>query len=171
MSYWDPHARQNVGSDFWIFENKKHRREHVRLNREEKKAIVKSGVDGEQLHDVSYDINAQTLDVPGATLWLRNIPLKVGTTYERPVFTGAVAFTMKAAVEDKLMIHLKDGDREVFKVRVSTEFAGQLKTKREIVAYLSADALQVPVRVEADFLLGLIQADLVAYEAGRDFHG
>lgn len=166
VSYWDPYARKNIGADFWIDENRKKRREIYKLNHATKKAYVKRG---EPLHEVTYDITAESLDVPGATMWLRNIPLKVGDKYERPVFTGAVSFTMTAAVEEKLKIKTKLGEREVFKVRVSTEFAGQLKQKRDLVAYLSADAYQIPLRVEADLLLGQVEADLVQFEAGRDF--
>jgi hypothetical protein len=169
VAYWDPRAQEHVGSDFWIDENKKKRREHVSMKRADGKAVVKRANQGEPLHDVVYDVNPQALDVATATMWLRNIPLHVGEKYERPVFTGAVAFTMTAEVLEKTKITTKLGEREVFKIAVFTQFAGQLAQKSNLTAYLSADKLQAVVRVEAEFLLGHITADLVSFEAGRDF--
>jgi hypothetical protein len=172
VSYWDPHARYNVGSDFWINENRKKRREHVKLSHDEKKAYVKRGNEEGELKTTTYDITPETLDVAGATFWIRNIPLEVGKSYERHVFTGTVAFKMEATVDERTKITTARGERDVFKVHVSTEFTGQLKQKRDVVAYLSADKLQVIERVEADFILGYIRADLVHFEPGRDFtHG
>ncbi len=170
VAYWDFRAQEHVGSDFWIDENKKKRREHVTMKRPESKALVKRANIGEQLHEVSYDIDPTALDVSSATMWLRNIPLKVGDKYSRPVFTGAVAFIMHAEVLEKVTLDTKPfGQKEAFKLRVSTEFAGQLKQKRDLIAYMSADKLQVVLRMEADFLLGQITADLVSFEPGKDF--
>jgi hypothetical protein len=169
VAFWDPRAQEHIGTDFWIDENKKKRREHVTMKRAEKKALVKRALQGEPLHEVSYDIDPTALDVASATMWLRNIPLKVGDKYERPVFTGAVAFTMTAEVLEKTKITTSLGEREVWKVAVFTQFAGQLAQKSNLTAYLSADKLQAVVRVEAEFILGKITADLVSFEAGRDF--
>ena len=90
VAYWDPRAQEHVGSDFWIDENKKKRREHVYMKRSEKKALVKRANQGEPLHDVWYDVDPMALDVATATMWLRNVPLEIGKKYSRPVFTGAV---------------------------------------------------------------------------------
>lgn len=170
VAYWDPRAQEHVGTDFWIDENKKKRREHVSMKREEKKAVVKRANIGEPLHDVSYDVDPMALDVATATMWLRNFPLKAGDKYERPVFTGAVAFTMTAEVLEKTKITTaKFGEREVWKIAVFTQFAGQLAQKSNLTAYLTADKLQAVMRVEASFILGQITADLVSFEAGRDF--
>jgi hypothetical protein len=103
-------------------------------------------------------------------MWLRNIPLEVGKKYSKPVFTGAVAFTMTAEVLEKTKIQTpKFGEREVYKIAVFTQFAGQLAQKSNLTAYLTADNLQSIMRVEAEFILGQITADLVSFEAGRDF--
>lgn len=169
VAYWDPRAQEHVGSDFWIDENKKKRREHVYMRRAEKRALVKRANQGEPLHDVWYDVDPMALDVATATMWLRNVPLEIGKKYKRPVFTGAVAFDMTAEVLEKTKITTSLGEREVYKIAVFTQFAGQLAQKSNLTAYLSADSLQAVVRVEADFLLGQIQADLVSFEAGRDF--
>src|SRR5205085_2067571 len=61
VAYWDPRAQQHVGSDFWIDENKKKRREHVSMKREESKAVVKRANIGEPLHDVVYDVDPASL--------------------------------------------------------------------------------------------------------------
>jgi hypothetical protein len=170
VAFWDPRAQEHVGTDFWIDENKKKRREHVHMKRSESKALVKRALQGEPLHDTWYDIDPTALDVSCAVMWLRNIPLEVGKKYSRPVFTGAVAFTMSAEVLEKTKLKTeKFGEKEVWKLAVFTEFAGQLAQKRNLTAYLSADSLQAVVRMEAEFILGQINADLVEFEAGRDF--
>lgn len=169
VSFWDPSAQSNVGSDFFIDENKKRRRESVQLQLNEGKATVMRQSEGEAPRRSSYDLDGKSVDMVGAALVLRNTPLQAGGVYERPVFTGAVTFTIRAEVEGKQ--ELKNtalGTREVWRVKVATEFAGQLKTKRAMIVYFTADAAQLPVRVEAEFLLGQMVAELVRYEPGRD---
>ena len=169
VAFWDPRAQEHVGTDFWIDENKKKRREHVYLRRNESKALVKRALQGEPLTDTTYDIDPTALDVSCAVMWLRNIPLELGKTYSRPVFTGAVAFTMSAEVLEKTKVQTKFGEKSAWKVAVFTQFAGQLAQKKNLTAYLAADNLQNILKVEAEFILGQINADLVEFEAGRDF--
>jgi hypothetical protein len=170
IAYWDFRTQHHVGTDFWIDEKKQKRREHVYMKRDEGKATVKYANIGEPLKEKSYDINPDALDVSCAVMWLRNIPLEVGKKYQKPVFTGAVAFDMTADVLEKTKITNKAlGEIEVYKIAVFTQFAGQLAQKSNLTAYFSADSLQRIVRIEAEFLLGHIDADLVSYEAGRDF--
>jgi len=169
VAFWDPRAQEHVGTDFWIDENKKKRREHVYMKRPESKALVKRALPGEPLHDTWYDVDPTALDVSCAVMWLRNIPLEQGKKYSRPVFTGAVAFTMSAEILEKTTVKTKWGEKPAWKVAVFTQFAGQLAQKKNLTAYLAADNLQNILKVEAEFILGQINADLVEFEAGRDF--
>ena len=60
------------------------------------------------------------------------------------------------------------GEHEVYRVRIATEFTGKLAAKRDMFAFLSTDARHLPLRVEADFLLGTIVAELTQYQQGNE---
>ncbi|MBL8952220.1 MAG: DUF3108 domain-containing protein [Myxococcaceae bacterium] len=169
VAFWDPRAQQHVGTDFWIDEKKQKRREHVYMRRGEGKALVKRALQGEPLTEQLYDVDPAALDVSCAVMWLRNVQLEVGKTYSKPVFTGAVAFTMSAEILEKTKVMTKWGEKPAWKVAVFTQFAGQLAQKKNLTAYLATDNLQNLLKVEAEFILGQINADLVEFEAGRDF--
>ncbi|MBX7114637.1 MAG: DUF3108 domain-containing protein [Myxococcaceae bacterium] len=168
ISFWEPRQRRSVGSDFFQDENGKRRRERVRIDATERKAFVTRQREGATA-EVSYDLNDAFADVAGAMLYLRNETLQEGHRVRVPVFTGDNTFVMEAVVEARQTIRTVLGDREVFRLRVSSDFSGKLKTKRDMQVYLTADAAQVPVRVEADFLLGTLRAELSAYSSGRDY--
>ena len=168
ISYWEPRQRRSVGSDFFQDENGKRRRERVRIDAAERKAFVTRQREGATA-EPSYELNDAFADVAGAMLYLRNESLQVGHTVRVPVFTGDNTFVMEAVVEARQSIRTALGTRDVFRLRVSSDFSGKLKTKRDMQVYLTADAAQVPVRVEADFLLGTLRAELSAYSSGRDY--
>jgi hypothetical protein len=44
---------------------------------------------------------------------------------------------------------------------------GKFQSKHDMVAYFTDDALHLPVRIEADFVLGTITAELTGYAPGR----
>lgn len=168
ISYWEPRERRSVGSDFFQDENGKRRRERVRLDATEKKAFVTRQRNG-ATDELTYDIGDTWADVAGAMLALRNQTLSVGHTVRVPVFTGDSLFVMEARVEGRQTLQTRLGERDVFRLRVRSEFSGKLATRRDMQLYLTADAQAVPVRIEADFLLGTIRAELSAYSSGRDY--
>jgi hypothetical protein len=83
------------------------------------------------------------------------------------VFTGSRSFVMRAKVEGQQKLKTPMGEKDVLRVKVQTDFSEKLKTQRDITVYFSADASHLPVRVEADFVLGSIVADLIEYKQGR----
>jgi hypothetical protein len=52
-------------------------------------------------------------------------------------------------------------------VRVETDFSGKFQSKGGMIAYITTDPSHVPVKLEADFLLGKIVAELKDYKQGR----
>ena len=168
VTYWAAtgHPRM-VGSDLFADENRKRRRIRIKVGASGTEASVVKQKEGEKPQEQLHTIPLHAFDVAGATFALRNQDLGVGKTYAYPVFTGAKTFTMRAKVESKQTLQTALGSREVFKIRVQTEFSGKLQSKRDIFAYLSTDAAHVPVRLEAEFVLGTIVADLAEYKQGR----
>jgi hypothetical protein len=74
---------------------------------------------------------------------------------------------MRAKVEAREMMNTELGPREVFKLRVQAEFGGSLTSKRDMFVYLTTDPNHVPVRVEAEFALGTMVAEITDYKPGR----
>lgn len=169
ITYWNPHARRSVGSEFYQDENGKRRRERVRLDAVEKKGFVTRQRGGDTA-ELTFDVGDAVADVAGSMFLLRNEPLRVGHTLKVPVFTGDSLFVMEATVEAREKLATPAlGLREVFRLRVRSQFSGKLATRRDLQVYLTADANAVPVRVDAEFLLGTLRAELSAYSSGRDY--
>lgn len=167
VTYWDAGAGRVTGSDLHSEENHKRRRQRIQLTADGAGAKVIKQKESDPPHETEHALSAGTLDVAGATFALRGQELVVGRSYAYPVFTGSKQFTLRATVEGRERVTTPAGARDVFRLRVQTDFGGKLDAKRDMVAYLSADEHHVPVRVEADFALGTVVAELTDYKPGR----
>lgn len=166
VTYWDDRAQQSLGSDFFVDENKKRRRQRIRLDG--KTALITNQKEGGEEQESSVEVEELALDMAAVTFRVRNEQLAEGAEFELPVFTGRKSFTLRAIVEGTETLSTPLGDKEVFRVRVVTDFSGKLAAKSDIVAFFTTDSRHVPVRVEAEFLFGTVAGDLIAYEPGRD---
>lgn len=167
VSYWDAAGQRVAGSDLHSDENGKRRRQRIKMTPEGKGAQVIKQKDSDAPRESTHELVAGTLDMTGATFALRNQELVVGREYVYPVFTGSRLFTMRATVEAREVVNTGMGKKEAFRVRVHTEFGGKLDAQRDMTAYLAADPSHVPVRIEADFALGTVVAEITDYKAGR----
>jgi hypothetical protein len=167
VTYWDMSGGRSVGHELYADEGRKKRRQRVQLDHHGKVAKVMKQKEGEGPSERTYEIEPGTSDVAAATFMLRNQPLAVGRTFDLPVFTGAKSFVMKAHVEGVETLETSIGNREVFKIRVQTAFGGKFESKRDMYAFVTTDATHIPVRIEAEFLLGKLVAELTEYKAGR----
>ncbi len=166
VTYWDDAKQRTVGSDMFIDENRRKRRQRIRL--EGSVATVTRQAEGQGETEEQLDVPAATLDMAAATFALRNKPLAVGEEYRFPVFTGRRCFELAATVEGLATVATPLGDREVVRVKVTTQFSGKLTAKRDLVAYFTTDARHVPVRVEAELVLGSVLGELTVYEPGHE---
>jgi Protein of unknown function (DUF3108) len=167
VSYWDFSAQRVLGSDMHEDQNNKRRRVRVKLSEDGKSAHVVKQKEGEAPRESTHELAEGTLDVAGATFALRNRVLEVGREYAYPVFTGSKSFLMKAKVEARETLDTKLGKQDVYRLRVHTEFSGNLASKRDMVAWFTADARHLPVRIEAEFVLGSLVAELTEYQQGK----
>jgi hypothetical protein len=167
VSYWDAGARRVTGSDLHSEENRKRRRQRIQLSADGTGATVVKQKESDPPRESEHTLPEGTMDVAGATFALRGQELAVGRSYAYPVFTGSKQFTMRATVEGREKVTTPAGAHDAFKVRVHTEFDGKLTSNRDMVAYLSADEHHVPLRIEADFALGTVVAELTDYKPGR----
>jgi hypothetical protein len=167
VTYWDSVEARSIGSDLFADENRKRRRQRIKLDHTGKVATVVKQREGEEEVEDSYDIDTGALDIAAATFAIRNKPLAVGGAFDFPIFTGKKNFTLKATVESREMLLSPTGEKEVFKVRVQTEFVGKFAANRDMFIYLSTDDAHVPVKIEADFAIGSLVAELIDYKKGK----
>jgi hypothetical protein len=167
VSYWEPVTRRTLGSELFAEENRKRRRQRIKLDHAGNKAYVEKQKEGEAQEEATFDVETGTSDMATATFMLRNFNLQVGKSYEQPVFTGARTFILRGTVEGVETLKVHGQETEVFKVRVQTSFTGKLESKRDLFAFFTTDPTHLPVRIEAEFLMGKLAADLVEFKPGK----
>ncbi len=168
VTYWDPSAQKTIGSDLWADENRRKRRQRIKLSGDGKAEVIKQR-QGEDEVVEHVDVDPNTLDVAAAAMLLRNRPLDVGQEHHLPVFTGKRQFTLVAKVEARETIATPLGEKSVFKVRALTEFSGKLQQSGDLFVYFTADDARVPVKMEAQFLVGSMTAEAVQYQPGKRY--
>jgi Protein of unknown function (DUF3108) len=166
VSYWHSEGQRSLGSDFFVDENNKRRRQRIQM-KDHRTAHVIRQKEGAQPVEATHELPEGSMDLAGATFALRNRGISDGQEYTYPVFTGSKTFMLRAKVEGRQQLKTVLGEREVFRVKLQTDFSEKLQTKRDIVAYFTTDSSHVPVRIEAEFVLGSIVADLAEYKQGR----
>jgi len=165
VTWFNPATGLSVGSEYFVDENHKQRRERTRFDRAAAKATVVRDRPGEARTEDTYDVQATAVDLLTAILALRDRKLEVGDKEEVPVFTGKTAFTMKAEVLRKESIEVPAGKFDTVVLSVDTRFSGKTAAN-SIHLYISDDERHLPVRLDADFLFGAIVSDLVSYQKG-----
>jgi hypothetical protein len=167
VSFWDMKEQRTIGSELLADENHKRRREKIQFDHQAGVAKVVKQKEGEQQSDEGYEIEPGSFDMASAAFALRTRQLAIGRSFEIPIFTGHKSFILRATVEGKEPLRTAIGEKEVFKVRVETDFSGKFRSKRDIFGYFTTDPSHLLVRVEADFLLGALVAELTNYQGGR----
>ncbi len=166
VSYWHEESQRSLGSDFFSDQNHKRRRQRIQM-KDSRTAHVVRQKEGEKPVEATHELPEGVMDLAGATFALRNRGIADGQEYVYPVFTGRKSFMLRATVDGRQTLKTALGEREVFRVKLQTDFSEKLQTKRDIVAYFTTDSSHVPVRVEAEFVIGSIVADLADYKQGR----
>lgn len=171
VSYWDPLERRTVGADFFVNENRHRRKERYRYDFDAQQAIVTRQLEGQEPYERRYDIEQGTLDLAAAGFGLRNTKLVVGDVHEMPIFVGNRYYKMQATVVGREKLKTGLGELDVYRVTVNGEFNGKLATRGLMTLFYTADDKQLPVRAEAEFLLGKVRLDAVKHLPGRVYTG
>ncbi|MFL5320903.1 MAG: DUF3108 domain-containing protein [Myxococcaceae bacterium] len=169
ITYWDPKTQRSMGNDLFADEGSKKRRQRITVDHKSKRATVTKQDEGGDERSSDHDVDEGALDVASAAFALRNEPLEVGKEFSLPIFTGVKSFNMTAKVVGKETIDTELGSKEVFKVNVTTDFSGKMKAQRDINAYFTTDPAHVLVKLQAELVLGTIEANLVEYKEGKSF--
>jgi len=166
IAWWDPDSGRSRGVETYAEENHKRRRMKVEFDPRAGRAVVTRQTEGEPVREKQVDVPAGSLDVASAVFFLRMSALEDGAVIALPIFTGAKAFDGKATVEGRVPLETPRGTTPTVKVRFQTEFSGKLAA-RELRIWFTDDAAHVPVRMEADFVLGPVVVEWTDYKPGR----
>lgn len=166
VSFWTPEEQRSLGFDMHANENGYRKFTRMRLDPGEGKALVERRSPGEAAQKKSYEVGDARHDVASAVFWLRTRPLALGDREKIGIFTGSRTWDMIATVEGKEAVETAAGRFETVRVRLRTSFSGKLAAKRDIVVWMTDDPAHVPVRAEAELVLGSVHADLARYLPG-----
>ncbi len=172
VTYWDFAARQGVQAMLVAHEKGKSRRLSIAFERggADGGAATVAQVEIEDEHGLERfrrELPPGAEDLGSAIYWLRTRPLRVGDREELPIFTGKHEWTLVATVLGKETIEGKLGKVPAIHVRLATVLSGKLAGRRDLDGWFSDDPRHVPLRLDADLLLGTVRADLVRVEPGR----
>lgn len=166
ITWWDPATGRVIGSDLQADEGgKKHRSRSVLDHAAGKAYVRREKVTGERTQS-TYDLPAGTFDIAGAVMELRNRKLEPGTVEEVKVFTGKKTFTMRCKVEARERITVPAGSFDAVRTTISLGFDGKFASKGDVVGWFSADERHIPLRLEAELVLGTLRSELVQYRKG-----
>ncbi len=166
VTLWQPKAAGSLGFDFHADENGRRRFTRMRLYPAKGRAVVERQVPGKAPHRAHYQTGRADHDVASAVFWLRTRPLHVGDRDQVRVFTGYRTWDLVAHVEGKETVKTAAGTWHTVRVRLETHFHGRLAARHDIVLWMTDDRAHVPVRAEAELVLGSVQADLSTYLPG-----
>jgi Protein of unknown function (DUF3108) len=166
ISWWDPASGRSRGLEMYSDEKGKRRRLKIDFDRSAGKAQVLRQTEGESPKESKVEVPSGASDVASAVFSLRTARLAEGDTISLPIFTGTKLFRGLAEVEGRGPLETPRGKRQAIKVRLRTEFSGNL-TAREVRMWFSDDPAHVPMRMEADFALGPVVVEWTDYKPGR----
>ena len=166
VTWWHPETGRVVGADFYADENGKRHRSRSRLDHAAGKAEVKREKASGKRTVESYDIPPGAYDIAGAVMALRGRELKVGDVEEISVFTGRKVFALRCRVTGTDRVKTAAGSFDAVVSQIELGFDGQFASKRDVKAWFSADERHLPLKIEAEFLLGSVVGELVDYRKG-----
>lgn len=169
VTWWDIEAGRSIGWDFYANENRKSRRERVRLNVPEPgKAQVQSAVEGQPAAVSTVDVDPTAQDIAASFFALRAAPLTPGKDVVLPVFTGKHSWNLVAHVGTPQPLEVAAGKFEALPVEAEVHFLGKLESKRSIKLMLSNDVHHALLQLDAELAVGSVHAEATAYHPGTD---
>jgi hypothetical protein len=165
VAYLDLDTGLPTGTDLRAVEMNDRHLDRVRFDRDLNQATV-TVQRRSRTREKVIQVPPGTRDLTSTFMWLRLQPLQVGDRYSTPVLAGSKAFPLEAEVLGRETITVPAGTFETLKVRASTSIDGKFSTRRDNLLWFSADERRAIVRLEGEFLVGNVVAELKAYRAG-----
>ncbi len=162
VSQFDPKTDSSSGYDLSSVLNGDPHQEHVRY---EGKAAHVHVVRRSGTRDETKPILAGAMDALAAVYRLRSVPLD-GSGFVVPIFTGKKSWNLEGRVIGRARVQTDAGTFDTVVVRCRTHFDGKFSSDRGLTVWLSSDARRLPVKLEADFMIGSMKGTLVQYRSG-----
>lgn len=165
-TWWNPTKHLTMGNELLAVEKNKRRRERVRFHRKNATATTIHEKEGEKKKKHQHSVPPTAQDLLAAIFTLREQRLAIGDKVEIPIFTGRRLFSLKARVDRKAVVEVPAGKFNTVVLRVQVQFSGRLASKRDLDLYLTDDFRHLPVRLDAEFIVGSLVANLASYRKG-----
>lgn len=165
VCFWDVERQRTAQGEFVANERNRRWHESIRFDDASPQVTIDRVRDDGGSEHRSITAGPGAVDVLGAVVRLRTLELAVGKRFEIPVSTDASAFTMTATVQGTEQVETPRGKVEVYRVGVKTAFGEKLRATKDVQVFLTTDPAHVPVRIEAELVVGRFVAELV------EFHG
>ncbi len=164
--HWDAEHARTLGLEMWADEN--HKRHHLKLafDPSEGKATLQTQWEGQPVVQRELQVEPGAADVASALYVLRTHALEPGTQFVIPVVTPKKQFPMRVVVEQRERLQTPLGEQATVRVRLTTDFAGNMSQKRDFIIYFTDNETRLPVRIEADLAIGTIIGEAVEYHSG-----
>ena len=160
--WWDPRTRRSVDSSLAASEGGKRSGFHIRFERQQ--AGPDGGIaadtqvwSGSEREESLRSVEPTAQDVLSAMFWLRTRPLAPGDHETLPIFMGKLQWPLGATVVGRESVPTALGAIDCVHVRLSATIQGKLGNRRDLDAYFSADARHLPVLLDSELLIGLLQ--------------
>jgi len=114
---------------------------------------------------VENDIPGCVTDVISGLMYLRTLPLLVGTSYTFPVNDGGKTVDVTAKVEAKETIKVPSGTYQT--IRVSPESGDNFKLKGKIWIWYTDDARHIPVMMRGKMFWGTLDFKLTRIDQNK----
>ena len=101
-------------------------------------------------------------DILSAIYMLRTQDYSSGTVH-LPIYNGGKTWEMTARVSGRETVKTDAGRFDTIVVRCMTYFGGDFHSGREMIVWLTNDERRMPVKIEADYAVGTMRAQLVSY--------
>jgi hypothetical protein len=136
----------------------------ISYNYARKKSVLdETNLKNNETKHVENDIPGCVTDVLSGLIYLRSLPLIVGTNYTFPLNDGGTTVDVNVKVEAKETVKVPAGTFQT--IRVSPESgAGPLKTKGKIWIWYSDDAKRIPVQMRGKMFWGTLTLKLLKIE-------
>lgn len=167
ITWWDPATGRVLGAELYAEERGKKHRSRSRLDHEKGKAeVVRHKEWSGERSTRSYDVPSGAYDIAGALFALRGRELAPGSVEEVDVFTGSKVFRLRCIVEGREKVRVGAGTFDAVVARIQLGFDGNFASKRDVRAWFSDDERKLPLRMEAELVLGSLVADLTSEKRG-----
>lgn len=163
ISRFDPVAGVPLGNERRIRQNDWRQQEWIRFA--DGRAHIRTVKPAEQ-YEQELEVPIGVHDIVSGVYHLRGLDLADGAELRFPLFTGRKSWELTTRVAGRERVSTELGVFSTIRLDCRTRFEGKFASQRALRIWVTDDARRIPVKVEADFALGSMRAEIVEYVPG-----